>query len=242
MTLRIAMWSGPRNLSTAMMRSFGARADTFVSDEPFYGAYLKATGDRQPMADEVIADMECDWHAVTAAQNGAAPDGSAIWYQKHMPHHMEGPVSILDLPNARHAFLIRDPIRVAASYANKRTEIRAEHLGIARQREYFEMEANRTGKAPPVIDSADILSDPEQMLTKLCAALGIVWDPAMLSWAKGPHREDGIWGTHWYDKVNASTGFGGPPGDMPTLGEEYQKTADACRDDYEFMRKHAIAA
>lgn len=236
------MWSGPRNLSTAMMRSFGARGDTFVSDEPFYGAYLKATGDPQPMADAVIADMDCDWRSVAAAQNGAAPDGSAVWYQKHMPHHMEGPVSILDFPGTRHAFLIRDPIRVAASYAGKRTAIRAEHLGIARQREYFEMEAQRTGSAPPVVDSADILSDPAAVLRKLCEALGIAWDPAMLSWDAGPHSEDGIWGAHWYDKVNTSTGFGGAPGALPKLGEEYQKTADACREDYEFMRKHAITA
>ncbi len=128
--IRIAMWSGPRNLSTAMMRSFGARADTLVSDEPFYGAYLKTTGDPQPMAEEIIADMECDWHAVAAAQNSTAPAGRAIWYQKHMPHHMVGPISILDFPDTRHAFLIRDPIRVAASYANKRTAIRPDHLGI----------------------------------------------------------------------------------------------------------------
>lgn len=242
MTIRIAMWSGPRNLSTAMMRSFGARHDTFVSDEPFYGAYLKATGDPQPMAAQIISDMECDWQGVTAAQNGAAPDGSAVWYQKHMPHHMEGPVNILDFPNSRHAFLIRDPVRVAASYANKRTAIRPEHLGTTRQREYFEMEADRIGAAPPVVDSAQVLAAPEAVLRGLCEALAIEWDSAMLSWQKGPHPQDGIWGTHWYDKVNASTGFGKPPGDLPMLDKEYQKTADACREDYEFMRKHAIGS
>jgi len=232
------MWSGPRNLSTAMMRSFGSRVDTFVSDEPFYGAYLKTTGDPQPMAAEIIADMQCDWQAVADAQNGTAPDNSPIWYQKHMPHHMEGPVSILDFPETRHAFLIRDPVRVAASYANKRTAIRPEHLGLARQREYFEMEAQRLGHAPPVVDSAQILTNPEKVLSALCSALGVDWDPAMLTWENGPLAQDGI----WYDKVNASSGFGNPPGALPTLGEEYQKTADACREDYEFMCKHAIAA
>ncbi len=240
MTIRIAMWSGPRNLSTAMMRSFSSRSDTFVSDEPYYGAYLRETGDPQPMAAAIIADMDCNWRSVTTAQNGPSPDGSSVWYQKHMPHHMEGPVDILDLSDTRHAFLIRDPVRVAASYAGKRTAIKAEHLGIERQRAYFDLEADRLGRAPPVVDSADVLANPASVLEKLCDALSIDWDAAMLSWAKGPHPQDGIWQSHWYDAVNASTGFGKQPGDLPTLDEEYQKTADACRGDYEYMRNHAI--
>lgn len=238
--LRIAMWSGPRNLSTAMMRCFGSRSDTAVSDEPFYGAYLKATGDPQPMAQEVIAEMDCDWQSVAEAMRGPSPAGKPIWYQKHMPHHMEGPISIADFPDMQHAFLIRDPIRVAASYANKRSKINADHLGIVRQRQYFEMIADKTGAAPPVIDSHDILTSPETMLRKLCAAIGIAWDPAMLSWAKGPHPDDGIWGSHWYDKVNASTGFGNPPGELPQLSDEYHKVAEECREDYDFLAKHAI--
>ena len=240
MTVRIAMWSGPRNLSTAMMRSFGSRPDCFVSDEPFYGAYLAHTRDPQPMMEVVIASMDCDWHRVARALEGAAPDGSAIWYQKHMAHHMEGPVHIGDLAGMRHAFLIRDPVRVAASYADKRTDIRPEHLGITRQRDFFERIADRDGVAPPVIDSADILADPPSMLAKLCAALGIAWDPAMLSWRSGAHPQDGVWGAHWYDKVNASTGFGGAPGPLPRLDPDYARIADACRKDYEALRAHAL--
>ena len=234
------MWSGPRNLSTAMMRSFSSRQDTFVSDEPFYGAYLAETGDPQPMAGEIIANMDTDWQSVTAALHGSPPDGHAVWYQKHMPHHMEGPVDIRAFPEMRHAFLIRDPIRVAASYANKRAAIRPEHLGLARQREYFEIEAERTGIAPAVVDSADILADPEQILRKLVSALGISWDPAMLKWEKGPHPQDGIWQSHWYDKVNASTGFGSAPGPLPDLDDEYAGVAEACREDYEALRKFAL--
>ena len=113
MTLRIAMWSGPRNLSTAMMRSFGSRADTFVTDEPFYGAYLKATGDRQAMADQVIAAMDCEWASVARTMSGPSPTGALIWYQKHMAHHMVGPVAHYDLLGLRHAFLIRDPARAS---------------------------------------------------------------------------------------------------------------------------------
>ncbi|KEO91444.1 branched-chain amino acid aminotransferase [Erythrobacter longus] len=240
--MRIAMWSGPRNLSTAMMRSFGSRADTAVSDEPFYGAYLKATGDPQPMADAIIEDMDCDWHSVAEELRGDVPGGKPIWYQKHMPHHMEGPISIADFPDMRHAFLIRDPVRVAASYAGKRSKINPGHLGIARQREYFDLIADKTGSAPPVVDSHTILTSPETVLRKLCQAIGIPWDAAMLKWAKGPHRDDGIWGAHWYDKVNASTGFGDPPGALPELDEAYLKIAEECREDYAFLARHAITA
>ena len=147
MTVRIAMWSGPRNLSTAMMRSFGSRSDTFVSDEPFYGAYLKATGDPQPMADEVMASMDCDWQSVARTMTGPCPTGADVWYQKHMAHHMVGPIAHDDLPGLRHAFLIRDPERVIASYAAKRVAVRPDHLGCERQVEYFEREADRLGYA-----------------------------------------------------------------------------------------------
>ena len=234
------MWSGPRNLSTAMMRSFSSRADTIVSDEPFYGAYLDTTGDPQPMADAIIADMDCDWESVAQTMRGPNPGGTPIWYQKHMPHHMEGPISIGDFPEARHAFLIRDPVRVAASYANKRSAINSDHLGIVRQRAYFEEIREKTGTTPPVVDSADILTSSETVLKKLCEALGIPWDSAMLAWDHGPHPQDGIWGSHWYDKVNASTGFGGAPGPLPVLSPEYQAVADACREDYEALREFAL--
>lgn len=240
MTIHIAMWSGPRNLSTALMRSFSSRHDTFVSDEPFYGAYLRETGDPQPMADDVIASMDCDWHSVARSLAESSPDGSAIWYQKHMSHHMEGPISIADFPDHRHAFLIRDPRRVAASYANKRTAIRPEHLGTSRQRRYFEQVAERTGSPPPVIDSADVLADPAKVLSRLCAALGIDWDPAMLAWNRGPHPRDGVWQRHWYDAVNASTGFGPPPGHLPELPADYAAVADACMTDYEALARHRI--
>ena len=240
MTIRIAMWSGPRNLSTAMMRSFSSRADTFVSDEPFYGAYLRETRDPQPMFDEVVASMDCDWQSVARAMRGHTPDGSPVWYQKHMTHHMEGPVSIADFPDHRHAFLIRDPVRVAASYANKRTAIRPEHLGTARQRQWFEAVAERTGRAPPVIDTADVLADPAGILARLCQALGIEWDPAMLGWDRGPHPRDGVWGAHWYDAVNASTGFGPPPGPAPDLAPAFVDVAAACSPDYEAMKAYAL--
>src|SRR3954471_4393958 len=216
-TARIAMWSGPRNLSTAMMRSFGSRADTFVSDEPFYGCYLKQTRDPQPMADEAMASMDCDWSSVARAMTGPAPGDTAIWYQKHMAHHMVGPIAHHNLPGLRHAFLIRDPDRVIASYSAKRIQVRPEHLGSEKQIDFFEREADRLGRAPPVVDSADILRDPAAMLERLCNALEIPWDSAMLSWEPGPRATDGIWGSHWYDAVNRSSGFGPPDGEPISL-------------------------
>ena len=238
--IRIAMWSGPRNISTAMMRSFGARADCAVSDEPFYGAFLKASGEPHPMAQETIEDMDCDWQSVLDTQSGPIPGSQPIWYQKHMPHHMVGPVSIADMPNHRHAFLIRAPERVVASYRAKNELRSPEMLGFAQLREYFDVEAQRTGAPPVVIDSDVILADPAMALQRLCEAIDIPWTAHMLAWKKGPHPDDGIWGVHWYDKVNASTGFGTPPGALPELGGEYLETAEACREDYEYLAKHAI--
>lgn len=240
--IRIAMWSGPRNISTAMMRSFGSRADCAVSDEPFYGAFLKDSREPHPMADEVIADMDCDWRSVTTTLSGAIPGGKPVWYQKHMPHHMVGSIDIIHFPQHRHAFLIRAPERVVASYRNKNELRSPEMLGFAKLRSYFELEANRIGSPPPVVDSDDILRNPAGVLAKLCEALGIMWDPAMLAWARGPHPEDGIWGVHWYDKVNASTGFGAPPGPLPKLEDDFVHVADACREDYEALKLHALCA
>lgn len=239
MTIQIAMWSGPRNISTTMMRSFGARADCAVSDEPFYGCFLKDTGADHPMADEVIADMDCDWQSVATALRGPAPGNLPLWYQKHMPHHMEGPVSIRDFPGQVHAFLIREPERVIASYGVKRGEARFEDLGYARLREYFEW-ARGEGLDPAVVDTTSLLADPARGLEALCERLGIGWDPAMLHWQSGVHPEDGIWASHWYDKVAASTGFGPPAGPLPELDGEAARLADQCRPYYEAMKAFAI--
>ena len=240
MTIRIAMWSGPRNISTAMMRSFSSRADCAVSDEPFYGAFLKASGEPHPMATDTIGDMDCDWHSILAVQSGEPCGGEPVWYQKHMPHHMVGPVGIEDMPDHRHAFLIRAPERVVASYRAKNELRRPEMLGFAQMRRYFEYERDRTGTVPVVADADDILADPEAILCKMCTRLGIEWDPAMLSWPSGPHPDDGIWGAHWYDKVNESTGFGAAPGPLPELENAYLSVAQACREDYDALRRHAI--
>lgn len=241
MTIRIAMWSGPRNISTVMMRSFASRADTFVSDEPYYGAYLKQTGHPHPMADEVIADMDCDWRSVTATLNGDPPGGEPVWYQKHMPSEMVGPIGIADLASHRHAFLIRDPARMIASYAKKMEAVSFEDMGLERLHLYFRIEADRLGHAPPVVEGADILDAPEPMLKKLCAALDISWDPAMLSWEQGRHPEDGIWAPHWYGRVMASTGFEGSDRGEVDIPDEYRALHERCRPHYEALARWKLA-
>ncbi|QTD56260.1 sulfotransferase-like domain-containing protein [Parasphingorhabdus cellanae] len=230
--VRIAMWSGPRNISTAMMRSFGSRSDCAVTDEPFYGAFLKKTGFQQPMADQIIASMDCDWTSVKNAMRGPVPEGRALWYQKHMPHHMVDDVSIADFPDHRHAFLIRNPEDVVASYAAKRVEVTADDLGYERQVEYLDQVAQLTGTAPIVMDSAEILQNPEAHLQSLCTALDISWDPAMLSWKPGPRDTDGIWASHWYNRVLDTTSFAPPSDRSPTLTHAQQQVADQCRKFY----------
>ena len=241
MTLRIAMWSGPRNLSTAMMRSFGNRADTTVSDEPFYGAFLKTSGRPHPMAAEVIAAMDCDWSSVMRTLAGPAPDGRPVWYQKQMWHHMVGPVGYADFAGFTHAFLIREPARMIASYLRKREVAEFADFGLERQADFFEREADRLGHAPPVVDASDVLADPEGVLTPLCAALGIPWDPAMLAWPPGRRETDGPWAPHWYQAVEASTGFGPPdppPVDQP---EAALRVVERCMPYYAQLAAHRLA-
>jgi len=239
-TTRIAMWSGPRNLSTAMMRSFGSRSDTFVSDEPFYGCFLKTTGADHPMRDEVISAMDCDWASVMESLRGEPPDDRPIWYQKHMWHHMAGPIGYDDFQGFTHAFLIREPGRMIASYLRKRESAAFENFGLDRQAEFFEREADRLGAYPPVIDANDVLTDPEGTLARLCRAIGIPWDPAMVSWAPGRRATDGPWAPHWYAVVEKSTGFGPPEADPVDLPEEARRLADRCRPYYERLAEHRL--
>lgn len=239
-TVRIAMWSGPRNLSTAMMRSFGSRADCGVWDEPFFAPFLVATGVDHPMREETIARHECDPDAVSAACAGPAPGGESIFYQKHMTHHMLDGFDIGFMESARNAFLIREPARVVASYEVKREEPTFDDIGFATQVALFEREADRLGKAPPVVDSAAIAANPEATLSALCAALDIPFDRAMLSWEPGPRPEDGAWGPHWYGSLYASTGFSPPKTTPPSLSDSGKRLAERAQPYYERLARHAL--
>ena len=234
MTVRIAMWSGPRNISTAMMRSFENRADCAVWDEPFYAHYLKATGLAHPMAERIVAAYENDWRAVAARAAGPAPGDAAVFYQKHMTHHMLGHIGLDWLDAVHSCFLIRDPARVVASYAERRAEVTLDDLGFPQQQRLFEEVLQRTGTTAPVLDADDVLADPRGMLTALCRKLGIAFDDAMLSWPPGRRESDGLWAEHWYASVEASAGFARPtvtpravPSDLEGLVESARPYYDA---------------
>lgn len=239
MTHRIAMWSGPRNISTAMMRSFENRPDTVVVDEPFYAAYLAATGLNHPMRAEVLASQPTDWAEVAAAMTAAT--AAPIFYQKHMTHHMLPGVDLAWTADCTNAFLIRDPAAVLASYVRKRGEVTLADIGVERQGELFDRECDRLGHAPPVVEGRDVLARPRETLTALCAALAIPFDDHMLAWPAGPRDTDGVWSPAWYDAVEASTGFGPPPEEATVeLPAELAMIAEAARPCYERLAAHRI--
>ena len=213
------MWSGPRNISTAMMRSFENRADCAVVDEPFYAVYLARTGIIHPMQAEVLASQPQDPSAVVAALLGPVPGDATVYYQKHMTHHMIGSIDLEWMAACANVFLIRAPARVVASYARKRGDANLADLGFERQAALFDREADRLGKAPLVIDADDVLADPQSMLQELCSALAIPFSERMLHWPAGRRATDGVWASHWYQSVEASTGFSAPAalpqGDLP---------------------------
>ncbi len=240
--VRIAMWSGPRNISTAMMRSFGARSDTCVVDEPFYAAYLAATGLVHPMREEVLASQPQDWRQVVATLLGPVPGSKPVYYLKLMTHHMLDHFGREWMGSMRNAFLIRDPAAVLASYVLKREDIALADIGIVQQRELFERESDRLGRAPPVIEGGDVLANPARALEQLCAALDIAYTSAMLSWAPGRRDTDGVWAPAWYESVERTTGFAAPGGPQATrrLPDALQRIADIARPHYEVLAAHRL--
>ncbi|HET9968463.1 MAG TPA: hypothetical protein VFQ68_09505 [Streptosporangiaceae bacterium] len=238
---RIAMWSGPRTVSTALMRSWENRPDTVVVDEPLYAFYLDRTGLDHPGRDEVIASQPTDWRVVLAHLAGdPLARGAVIGYAKHMTHHLLPEVDRAAFAPFRHAHLIRDPRELLASYARVRAEPTLDDLGLRQQAEIFESFGG------PVVDSRDLLADPPRVLAALCQALGVPFDPSMLAWPPGPRDSDGVWAPYWYDSVRSSTGFvpktpGRPPAAAP-LPARLEPLAERCQPYFDRLHRYRLSA
>ncbi len=236
----IAMWSGPRNISTALMRSWGNRPDTAVVDEPFYPFYLKASGKKHPGADEVLAKGETNWRKVVAQLSGPAPGGKKIFFQKQMAHHLLPEIDRQWLGAVTNCFLIRDPAEVITSYIKKNDDPALDDLGFVQQAEIFHWVCEQTGKIAPVIDAKDVLQNPERLLRLLCNAVGVEFDDAMLSWPPGLRETDGIWAKYWYDEVAKSTSFQPYRPKHEVLPDRLSKLHDRCRECYERLYQHRL--
>ncbi|HZZ30393.1 MAG TPA: hypothetical protein VFE10_00235 [Phenylobacterium sp.] len=240
MTVRIAMWSGPRNISTAMMRSFENRPDCSVVDEPFYAAYLAETALEHPMRAEVLASQPQDWRVV--ARGLVEDEPAAVYYQKHMTHHMLPGFGLDWMAACANAFLIRDPAAVLASYVKARAEVTLADIGVVRQRELFDREADRLGRAPPVVEGADVLADPRVTLSALCDALGVAFRAEMLSWPAGHRDSDGVWAPAWYAAVERSTGFSATErAEAAPLTDDLRRIADQARPHYQALARWKLA-
>jgi hypothetical protein len=235
--VRIAMWSGPRTVSTALMRAWENRQDAVVVDEPLYAFYLATTCLDHPGRDEVIASQPTDWRVVLdRLVTAPLPPGVSISYQKHMTHHLLPTVDRAAFAPLRHAFLIRDPRSLLASYARVRSAPTLDDLGSRQQAEIFEEFGG------PVIDSADLLAHPEAALRALCAALGVPFSAAMLSWPPGPRDSDGVWAPYWYDSVRQSTGFVAviPAAVTPAVPSALEPLAELILPYHERLRKYKL--
>jgi len=238
--VRIAMWSGPRNISTAMMRAWGNRSDTFVTDEPFYAFYLSVTGKEHPCADEVIASGETDWPRIIAQLTGPIPNEKTIFFQKQMAHHLLPQVDREWLGAVTNCFLIRDPREVIASYVKKREAPTLPDLGFTQQAEIFDFVRARTNSVPPVVDAKDVLENPRRMLRLLCDAVGVEFSDSMLSWPPGLRRTDGIWARHWYREVAKTTSFQPYHSSDATVPAPFEEIHDRCRECYQKLYEYRL--
>jgi hypothetical protein len=228
--VRLAVWSGPRNISTALMRSFENRPDCTVVDEPLYAFYLQETGLEHPGRPEIIEAGETSWEKLVV-QLTSPTEG--VSYQKHMAQHLVPPMPRAWIGSLTNVLLIRDPTEVVASYTQVRDDVSDADIGIHQQVEIYEqLEGN-----VPVIDSADFLQNPEAYLRWMCGHIGVAFTERMLTWPDGPRDSDGVWAPYWYGSVWRSTGFEPyAKRDVQLIGEG-AAAAERCRADYE--RLHA---
>jgi hypothetical protein len=240
--VRIAMWSGPRNISTAMMRAFENRGDCAVVDEPFYAHYLAHTQSDHPGRDEVIAAGETDWRRVAEAMTGPVPDQRPVFYQKHMTHHMLDHIEHDWFAPLQHVFLIRDPREVLISYLKSRpaANVTAADIGVPQQAALFDEIRSRSGHSPPVIDADAFLKNPEAHLRALCTLLQIPFTERMLHWPAGSRSSDGVWAPYWYAAVCRSTGFEPWRERDLDVPSHYTDLIGGCLPAYERLRSYSL--
>ncbi len=238
--LRIAMWSGPRNISTALMRAWENRNDCVVWDEPLYGYYLKASGISHPGAAEIIANQSTDANEIIKRCMGKIPDGKPIFYQKHLTLHLLPELDRSWLTGLTNCFLIREPEAVIASYAAVRGDATLADIGFIQQAELFDQVKNLSAEIPLIIDSREFLLNPREMLEAICARLAIEFAPEMINWRKGPRDSDGVWAKYWYDSVWQSTGFAAYKEKKYTLSKKDKEIAIKARPYYENLFRYRL--
>lgn len=237
-SLILGMWSGPRNISTAMMRAWENRSDCVVWDEPLYAHYLQHTGIDHPLANEIIQAGETDWKKVV--KEICTPKKGKVFYQKHISTHMLPHITLDWLQHSEHIFLIRDPQFMVASYAAKREQITAADLGYEELQSVFNAVLKLKNETPLVIDSSTFLKQPKQQLQSVCKHLNIPFEEQMLAWPAGERASDGVWHSHWYDSVKKSTHFQAPREQTATLDAAQQSVVDQCQPHYENLKQYAL--
>ena len=236
----IAMWSGPRNISTALMRSFENRSDCFVSDEPFYSYFLYKTELKHPLSNEIIKYGLTDYNEIIKYITGPIPSSKNIWYQKHMAHHISAGANMDWIKKMENCLLIRHPSDVISSYSKKNEINSIQQLGYLQQIEIYEMLTKDLGIAPIIINAEDLLREPRKMLIEICKNLKIKFNDKMLSWPPGVRKTDGLWGKHWYKQVEASTGFKPYIKTNRIIPTKYQSLYDECIKYYDFLYQNRI--
>ena len=229
--MRIACWSGPRNISTALMRSWSSRTDFFVSDEPFYAYYLRERQLKHPMYKEIIEHYADKYDDVVTGLTSGIPNGKEHWYQKHMAHHIIDLNNIEWIKNFENCILIRHPKDVINSYVKKNTLNHIDELGYPQQYKIMRY-LDSIGKKFIVIDSNILLNNPEKILSQWCSSINLEFDISMLKWQKGNHPQDGIWWKHWYDNVITTTHFQKFSANQSELDKKYQSIYDEALDYY----------
>ena len=236
----ICLWSGPRNVSTALMYSFAQNSGVRVIDEPLYGHYLRVSGAIHPGREDILASMNCDGDSVMREILELQSNmQNRRLFVKHMAHHLVG-LDLDFLHHTRNIFLIRDPVEMLPSLINQLPEANLRDTGLKRQWELFEA-LRESGRTPSILDSRELLLKPRHVLQQLCDRMELPLGDEMLSWEAGARPEDGVWAPHWYHAVHESTGFA-PYVQKTEFPNHLQSLLDECKPWYDRLLEHAIQA